>query len=116
MFAVSDQLMPSVSSRKVFKEFKPKLISSLPLNDVTFVSIIVNKFFISGKIATTMEAQKTETDKALYFLNSVICHDIEKHFIELLKVMEIYGDNLESLACEIKERLRISEYTSFYTL
>ena len=101
--------MSSVSCQEVLREFEPNLVTSLPLSDVTFVSIIVNKFFVGNQVAM-MEAQKTETDKALYFLNDVICSDIEKYFIELLKVMEVYGDNLESLACKIKERLGISEY------
>jgi len=102
--------MSGVLCQEVFREFEPTLVTSLPLNDVTFVSIIVNKFFIANQVAT-MEAQKTETDKASYFLNDVIYCDIEKYFIELLKVMEVYGGHLESLACKIKERLGISEYT-----
>ena len=102
--------MSSVSCHEVFREFEPNLVTSLPLSDVTFVSIIVNKFLISNQVAM-MEAQKMETDKASYFLNDVICCDIEKYFIELLKVMEVYGGNLESLACKIKERLGISKYS-----
>jgi len=95
--------------KEVFREFQPKLVASLPLKDVIFVSILAkNDFFVDNQTAT-IKAQKTKADKASYFLNNVIFNDIEKYFVKLLNVMEVYGDKLEGLANEIKEKLGISK-------
>jgi len=95
---------------EVFRDFQMKLVTSLPLNDVIFISILAKNNFFVGTQIDTMKAQKTEVDKASYFLNNVVLHDIDKYFVKLLNVMEVYRDQLELLANEIKERLGISKY------
>ena len=96
--------------KEVFREFQPKLLKHLPLKDVIFVSVLEkNKFFVGNQTAS-IKAQNKRADKASYFLNNVVFHDIEKYFVKLLNVMEVYGDKLEGLASEIKERLGISKY------
>ena len=96
--------------KEVLREFQPKLVTSLPLKDVLFVSILAKSDFFVGSQAASIKAQKTKADKASYFLNNVVFNDVEKHFVKLLNVMEVYGDKLEGLASEIKERLGISKY------
>jgi len=108
---ISDQLT-NTSFEKVFREFQPQLVASLPLNDVTFVAMIeMNDLFV-GIQKATMEAEKTEADKAYYFLEYVISRDIENYFMKLLKVMEAYGGYLQSLVYKIKERLGIGKYAN----
>ena len=71
--------------------------------------IEMNDLFV-GIQKATMEAEKTEADKAYYFLEYVISRDIENYFMKLLKVMEAYGGYLQSLVYKIKEKLGISKF------
>ena len=112
LIPVLAQAIASTSLEEVFRDFQPELVTALPLNDATFVAILVkNEFFVGDQIAT-MEAKNTAADKASYFLSDVICHDIEKHFIKLLNLMEAYGSDLEPLAHNIKKTLGIGKYDS----
>ena len=109
-----DQSVASTSIIKdLFRDFQLELVTSLPLNDVIFMAIIVkNNFFVGNQKATMIEL-RTEADKASYFLNNVISCNIEECFIKLLNVMEAYGGRLERLACNIKGKLGISKYIIF---
>ena len=101
---------------QVFRQYQLELVTTLPLNDANFVTLLEKNNFFYGDQKATVQAQKTEADKASHFLDSVISRCIEEYFIRLLNVMEVYGGGVESLAHNIKEKLGISKYDYMYTI
>ena len=96
-------------SNKVFKEFNLKLVTSLPMKDVTFIAALNTKSLFSGDLKNKVKAMPTTPEATAYFLDNKIENDLNfgdnKSFLQLLSVMEEYNESLKVLATEIKGKL-----------
>ena len=96
--------MAGMSAEKAFRKFQPDLLD-LPMNVAKFVSKLESENFFAGNQKASMIAEKTEPDKALYFLDDVVKRNIDMYFERLLKVMNEYdkeiGGPMSKLALKI---------------
>jgi len=96
-------------SNKVFKEFNLKLVTSLPMKDVTFIAALNTEDLFSGDLKDKVKAMPTAPEAAACLLDHKIEKDLKignnKSFRQLLSVMEKYNESLKVLATEIKGKL-----------
>ena len=90
---------------EAFIDYQDELLQKLPMNDAVFVALLKKNNFFSGNQKAAMQAQCTEVEKAQYFLDDIVGHDIDVLFVKLLSVMEVYGEPITTLAGKIKERI-----------
>ena len=90
---------------QVYRDYQEELIRKLPMNDSVFMALLVQKDLFIGNQKATLEAKKTEAEKASYFLDNIIGLDIYEYFKKLLNAMEAFGYPVATLARESKERL-----------
>lgn len=53
----------------VFKEFYPKLVKALPMDDVEFTSQLYSRNLLPGNLKKQVDAKPTTADKAMHFLD-----------------------------------------------
>jgi len=101
-------------SIEVLKHFNEKLITCLPMKDVTFLAKLNSKGLFPGDLKAQVKSQPTSTEAADYFLDNKIMVDLkndnDESLIQLLSAMEEFDISLKSIAEEIKKKL--SEKTS----
>ena len=90
-----------MSTSEVFKQFYHKLVTTLPMNDVTFTAQLVSHDLFPGNLNDQVKSLATASDKAAHFLECVIkpavTIGIDRSFNELLNIME------DSEYCNVKE-------------
>ena len=107
--------------KKVFRDLRIKLITSLPMNDAIFIELLNRENLFPGSLKEQIQGKATKSDKASLFLDKVIQPSIDIGQFEclnkLLTVMsdKVYlkVDSLKQLAAEIKEK--IDEESSLYS-
>ena len=92
-----------MSLSEAFDQYYEQFIKRLPMDDADFVASV--NYFFHGNQKSTMNAEKTQADKATYFLDNVIKNNIDNCFVKLLNAMEQYGGTAEQLAREVKESI-----------
>ena len=79
-------------STKVFQQFYPKLVKTLPINDVIFMAELYSRDLLPDDLKEHVESLVTSAKKASYFLDHVIKPSITigdaSRFDDLLNVME----------------------------
>ena len=79
-------------STKVFQQFCPKLVKTLPMNDVIFMAELYSRDLLPEDLKEHVESLATSAKKASYFLDHVIKPSITigdaSRFDDLLNVME----------------------------
>ena len=96
-------------SLEVFTQFNEKLITSLPMKDVTFLAKLNSKGLFPGNLKAQVKSQSTSTEAADYLLDNKIAVDLkndnDESFMQLLSAMEEFNSFMESTAKEIKGKL-----------
>ena len=79
-------------STKVFQQFYPKLVKTLPMNDVIFMAELYSRDLLPDDLKEHVESLATSAEKASYFLDHVIKPSITisdaSRFDDLLNVMK----------------------------
>ena len=101
-----------MDAKKIFKEYNPKLVHSLPLKDPHFIAELTRRNLFSGNLKEEVMAAPTQADAATSFLYKVIERSLDvddtEPFDNLLLVMEEFDNlTLNKLAKEIKKILRV---------
>ena len=106
--------------KKVFKDFRIKLIRSLPMKDIMFMELLNKENLFPGSLKEQIEGKATKSEKAVLFLDEAIQPSIDidqfERLTKLLTVMsdEVYqDDSLKQLAAELREK--IDEESSLYS-
>ena len=100
-----------MSSGEVFQQFYHKLVTTLPMNDVTFTARLFSHKLLPGNLKDQVNSLATASDKAAHFLDCVIkpavAIDVDRSFNELLNVMEgSEYSNVKELAQQIRSKLK----------
>ena len=100
-----------MSSGEVFKQFYHKLVTTLPMNDVTFTAHLFSDDLLPGNLNDQLKSLATASDKAAHFLDCVIkpavTIGVDRSFNELLNVMEDSEySNVKELAQQIRSKLK----------
>ena len=100
-----------MSTGEVFTEFYHKLVTTLPMNDVTFTAQLVSHNILPGNLNDQVKSLATASDKAAHFLDCVIkpavTIGVDRSFNELLNVMEgSEYSNIKELAQQIRSKLK----------
>ena len=100
-----------MSTSKVFKHFYDKLVTTLPMSDVTFTAQLVSHDLFPGNLNDQVKSLATPSDKAAHFLDHVIKSaltiGVDRSFNELLNVMEDSEYfNVKELARQIRNQLK----------
>ena len=98
---------------KVYKNFRVKLIKSLPMNDALFLEKLKSQSLLPGDLNEEIQARNTTAKKSAYFLDNVIDRSLSINNFEflykLLNVMsdekDIKYDLLKQLSAEMQEEL-----------
>ena len=104
--------MPTMKS--VYEHYYPKLIKTLPMEDVIFIAQLFVKDFLPGDTEEAIKAEKTRARKAAFFLDKTITPTFSYDgsspmFLNLLNVMmDADYMSLTSLAKEIESKLTIT--------
>ena len=95
-------------SMKVFKNFYPNLVTTLPMNDAIFMSKLYARSLLPDDLKARVESQATSAEKASYFLDHVVKPSgVDRNFVELLYVMEdSENHNVKRLAELIRSSLK----------
>ena len=101
------------ATMKVYKNFRVKLIKSLPMNDALFLEELKSQSLLPGDLNEEIQARNTTAKKSAYFLDNVIDRSLSINNFEflykLLIVMSdekyIKNDLLKQLSTEIQEEL-----------
>ena len=101
-----------MDAKKIFKEFNPKLVHSLPLQDSYFMAKLTQQDLFYGNLKEEVMAARTQADAAANFLYKVVERSLDiddtEPFDKLLLVMEEFDNlTLNKLAKEIKQNLKI---------
>ena len=107
--------------KKVFKDFRIKLIKSLPMNDAIFIELLNRENLFSGSLKEQIQGKAAKSDKAGLFLDETIQPSIDIGQFEclnkLLTVMSdeeyLINDPLKQLAAKLREK--IDEESSLYS-
>ena len=94
----------------VFKKFYAQLLSTLPMNDDKFITMLYVRDVITFELKTQIDSQQTSTEKAIVFLRDImseqtVADGADTHYYELLNLMENSGSTLKELAQEMKTSL-----------
>ena len=101
-----------MDAKKVFEEFKPKLVRLLPLKDPLFTAELTRQNLFSGNLKEEVMEARTQADAADRFLDEAVERPLnigyKEPFDKLLLVMEKF-DNLalKRLAGEINQKFRV---------
>lgn len=100
------------SMKEVYKEYYPKLVRVLPMNDVLFIAQLCARGLLPGNTKAVIQSRHTSAEKVQCFLDSCIepaFFDDESNdvFLDLLKIME-NSDHvvLNSVAKEIEKNIQ----------
>ena len=101
-----------MDAKKVFEEFKPKLVSLLPLKDPLFTAELTHRNLFSGNLKDEVMEASTRADAADRFLDKAVERPLnvgyKEPFDKLLLVMEKFDDQaLKKLAAEINQKYRV---------
>ena len=99
-----------VNIKKVFDEFYPQLVSSLPMKDVLFVAHLLTVKLLPGYLKEEVQSQPTSAEAAACLLDKEIRPAIEsgdnESFTILLSTMEAFRSiHLNKLAEAIKQEI-----------
>ena len=79
-------------STKIFQQFYPELVQTLPMGDAIFMAILYSRDLLPGNLKEHIESLPTSVDKSSHFLDHVIKPSVNSgdasRFDELLNVME----------------------------
>ena len=80
-----------LSSRhaEVFRQFYPKLVAMLPMDDPTFTAKLYNRELLPSNLKASVSARNTPQDKSTYFLDNAI--KIDQNLEVLFAVMDDSG-------------------------
>ena len=96
----------------VFKKFYAELLSTLPMNDDKFTSMLYVRDVITIKFKTQIDSQPTSIEKAIVFLRDMseqtVANGVDTHYYELLDLMEKSGNSPKELAQQIRASLKES--------
>ena len=103
-----------VDAKKVFDQFNPNLVRSLPLKDPYFMAELASQHLFSGTLKEQIMEASTRADAATKFLYGSIERslniDNREPFDRLLLVMEKFDDlTLNKLAKDIKQELGVND-------
>ena len=98
-----------VNIKKVYDEFYPQLVSSLPMKDAIFVAYLAVKL-LPGDRKEEVKSKPTAAEAATCFLDKEIKPAVEsgdnEPFTILLSIMEAFGSiHLNKLAESIKQEI-----------
>ena len=96
--------------RKVYVKYMDKLVTVLPLDDVTFTTQLASNEILPDSVAAHIKSLGTQSDKADYYLKKVIkpALDINEtaEFKKLITVMEKCGySHVKTVANKMKSDL-----------
>jgi len=99
-----------MSTSEVFKQFYYNLVTTLPMDDVTFIAKLVSCDLLPGNLSDQVKSVVTQSDKAALFLDNVIKPTLaidDDSFNVLLNVMEdsTYR-HVKKLAQQISSKLK----------
>ena len=108
-------------AKKVYREFRLKLLESLPMLDAVFLELLKHQNLFPGDLKEQVLARDTRMGKAVWFLDNAIEHPLNiDNFNPLCKLLtamadEMYlkNDFLKQLATKIEQEL--DKETSFIT-
>ena len=98
-------------SAEVFKKFYVDLITTLPMNDILFVSSLWERGIFSGDLQEHIESLSSSTEKAEHFLtvaiNPLLSIKDDSTFSKLLSIMEDSDyKHVKELARQIRRELQ----------
>ena len=101
------------ATMKVYKDFRVKLIKSLPMNDSLFLEKLKSQSLLPGDLNEEIQSRNTTAKKSACFLDNVIDRSLSINNFEflykLLFVMsdekDIKNDLLKQLSAEMQEEL-----------
>ena len=104
----------ATDAKKVFDEFNPDLVRSLPLQDPYFMAELTKQHLFSGTLKEEIMGASTQAGAATKFLYGAIERslsvDNKEPFDRLLLVMEKFGDlTLKKLAKDIKQEMGVND-------
>ena len=92
-----------LSSRhvEVFRQFYPKLVAMLPMDDPTFTAKLYNRELLPINLKASVSSQHTSKDKSAHFLDNAI--KIDQNLEVLFVVMDDSGyDGVKELAKQMR--------------
>ena len=97
-------------STKIFQQFYPKLVKTLPMDDAFFMAVLYSRDLLPGNHKEHIESLHTSAKKSSYFLDHVIKPSVTSgdasRFDELLNVMEDSEyQGVKELAKLIRDRI-----------
>ena len=99
-----------MDAKEIFKEFNPKLVHSLPMEDPYFIAELTKQNLFYGNLKEEVKAAPTQADAAASFLYKAVERSLDiddkEPFDKLLLVMKGFDNiTLKKLAREIKQRI-----------
>jgi len=99
-----------MTTLKVFTEYYPQLLSSLPMKDVNFTALLFQRNLFPGNVKAKVKSESTAQEGAEFFLDTVIDPPLRSNdsepFMKLLSVMESFNSPpLQKLAHTINQKL-----------
>lgn len=79
-----------MTPKEILKQYIVELLKVLPMRNPTFLSMLEQNGLLPGDSRDRIEAEKTQADKADYFIQHVIKTSTDLYLPKLLKAMEIY--------------------------
>ena len=100
-----------MSALDVFHQYYAKLVSSLPIKNDLFTAGLAQNHLLHDKMKFEIAAKETNANAADYFLQNAIKpaldSGITEPFEKLLTVMEKFDGVMESLAVDIRQKLKV---------
>ena len=95
------------TAAKVFEHYYQEIVFSLPMKDVSFVTVLMKHNLLPSHIKANLELLHKCTEKASNFLDWIIKPELNDNihtsFVKLLTVMmECNHDTVKELAAKIK--------------
>ena len=105
-----------MDAKKIFKEFNPKLVHSLPLKDPYFMAELTQQNLFYGNLKEEVMSAPTQAEAVASFLYKAVERSLDvddkEPFDKLLLVMEEFNNlTLNKLAREIKQKFTRVRFT-----
>ena len=101
------------TTKKVYRNFRIKLLKSLPMNDTLFLELLNKLNLLPGDLRARIHSKDTPVEKADWFLSNAIepslnvdnFESLKKLFIAMSNEEEFKSDSLKQLSAEIQRKL-----------
>ena len=99
--------------KEVYKDFRIRLLQSLPMNDILFLELLNKQNLFPGDLQAQTQAKDTPAEKAAWFLNNAIepslnvdkFEPLQKLLITMGNEKDFKSDLLKQLSADMREKL-----------